>query len=191
MAKGAQRPETQTVPISGRPCPDRDQDGIVRFQIIEDRDPQSVGTWRSFELRSTVRLPEDDFTKLKAACSKPGSGKKPSDVIRDANTGKSAQFAALVAAVEPIILKMRQRVLGTGGVPNFMVTADYGSATPGYRCTIHTEIFLTSPTAQDIEELWQIIATGTPHDAATKLGKIGVVTDPEMLEALLGAALGP
>lgn len=164
---------------TAQPSPDRDTNGAIRLELIEDKDPRSGATWHSFQIMSSIRLSEKDHAALKAAFD---AGQRASALAALRASGAPDHFLALYEAVDP--------PRGTGGVPNLLLMTDYGAAVqlgrPG-RCTIHTEVFLIASDSDDIAALRQLIGRRDLNNTMALLTKTAIVTDSETLRGLLVA----
>lgn len=170
--------------ISSRSGPDRDTNGQVRLEFIEDWDPQSGGTWHSFQIMATVRLSaQQDYDDLAAALPNAAVSQHEVDILQRASA--SEQMIALYRAAKGN--------KGTGGVPNLLLSIDFGGARTDRnfkgRLTIHTEVFLIRWDQEELDQLWQVIKDRDGVNAARQLDEIGTVTSPSGLTALLVAAL--
>ena len=158
-----------------RSGPDRDTDGQVRVEIIEDRDPQNASTWHSFQIMSTVRVPGDEYGNLQHALGEPTE----SAVRLLQRVNASPQMIALYRAA---------KAKGTGGVPNLLLTADYGGVERDNffgRFTIHTEVFLATSDPQAISDLWSRIAQGDVTGIAQWLNTFGYIASALAYQSLL------
>lgn len=170
--------------VATPPGPDRDTGGRVRLQIIEDTDPQSGGTWQSFQIMSTIRVEDHDhFARLQRALN--GEANAPTVVTVLGELGASPQLIKLYNAAK------NHEGRGTGGVPNILFTQDYGGARGREvkgRFTIHTEVFLRTSDPDDIAQLLQYIGRSATQDVVDLLKSIGFVADNNALDDLLTAA---
>jgi hypothetical protein len=168
--------------VSSRPStgsgPDLDKDGVVRIRIIDELTQKSRTV--SFELKATALVDASTFMQLHGSFQ-PRSTTMPVQVLTNARAKVSKQFLAML----PNVVTTR----GTGGMANHLVSTDYRTDPARFLVTIHTEVFLDDPTADELADLRAKIGKRDVGAIVTALVNIGWVTDKDSLTALLTAAL--
>lgn len=178
--------ETMTVKPGQAASTDTDLDtaGIVRMEIVHERGLR--GPLASFRLSATVELEsESQIEELKLAFQGKNGPRTPRDVISSSGATMTKQFQNMTPdhASPDVIAE------GTGGVPNFMLTADLKTKTPRYLFTTHTEVFLKRDESAVVLDLLDAIASRDAETLANFLRDNGKSVRDELLRPLLHAAL--